>query len=113
VFVKDEPLPQDGCCLKEIQLLPGLWSVELGLQVPLEVLTPDLYVAPKLDTGDLPTLYVPVDPTLAHPEFLADVGNREEIEAVTVSLAGLGALWALFLVSEVLFELYERVFQLF
>ena len=85
--------------------------VALSFQVPLEVLAPDLYVAPELDAGYLPALYAPVDPALAHPKLPADVRDREQIEAPFCPLLlGLGAfLPPLFLLAtEGLLELYER-----
>ena len=89
--------------------------VALVLQVPFEVFAPDLYVAPKLNGGYLPALDVPVDPRFAHPQLLADVGDREEIKSSSCfsSLLGLGALRPLLSACESFFEPSERVLQLF
>ena len=79
----------------------GSRLVALGLEVPLKVLTPDLYVAPELYGGYLATLYPPVDPRFAHPKLLADLRDREEIEALTIYGSHLR------FPVQVLFELYE------
>src|SRR5215218_9381846 len=79
----------------------GSRVVALGLEVALKVLSPDLYVAPKLYRGYLPTLYPPVDPRFAHPKLLADLRDREQIEALTLYGPHLR------IPVEVLFELYE------
>ena len=86
----------------------------LGLEVPLKVLSPDLYVTPELYGGYLPAPYTPVDPRFAHPKLLADLWNREEIEVPSscFSLLGLGALRPLLSAHEGLFELYEHAIQL-
>ncbi len=65
----------------------GRRLVALILQVPLEVLTPYLYVAPELYRGYLPALYAPVDPALAHPKLLADLRDREEKEEASSLLS--------------------------
>jgi hypothetical protein len=94
----------------------GSRLVALSFQVPLEVLAPDLYVAPELDAGYLPALYAPVDPALAHPKLPADVRDREEIEAFSSPfsiMVGLGTLRPLFSPTEDLLELYKRALQLF
>src|SRR5215212_2869180 len=85
----------------------GCWLVALRLQVPFEIFAPDLYVAPELNGGYLPTLYTPVDPRFAHPQLLADVRDREEIEVPSCSWLGLGTLLPLFWLAEGIFELYE------
>src|SRR5215218_233570 len=92
--------------------LGGSRVVALGLEVPLKVLTPNLYVAPELYGGYLPTLDTPVDPRFAHPKLLADVCDREQIEVSSCccfcSWLGLGALRTLISAFEGLFKLYER-----
>src|SRR5215213_1848138 len=91
----------------------GSRVVALGLEVALKVLSPDLYVAPELNGGYLSTLDAPVDPRFAHPQLLADVRDREEIEVPCSSCCfctwlGLGALRTLISAYEGLFKLYER-----
>jgi len=81
--------------------LGGSRVVALGVEVPLKVLTPNLYVAPELHGGYLPALYMPVDPRFAHPKLLADLRDREQIEALTLYGPHLR------IPVEVLFELYE------
>jgi hypothetical protein len=58
----------------------GRRLVALIFQVPFEVFTPYLYVAPELYRGYLPAPYVPIDPALAYPKLLADLWDREEKE---------------------------------
>src|SRR5829696_9036209 len=110
---------EEGCALRRAVSLPfseirpgGSGAVALGLEVALKVLTPDLYVAPELYGGYLPTLYPPVDPRFAHPKLLADVRNREQIEVSSCccfcSWLGLGALRTLISAYEGLFKLYKR-----
>ena len=90
--------------------------VALSFQVRFEVFAPDLYVAPELDAWYLPALYAPIHPALAHPQLLADIVDREEVQ---VSPSRLGLLFVLqgalppLLPSEGLFELRERDVQSF
>lgn len=62
--------------------------VTLFFQVRLKVPARHLDGAPEFHAGYLAALYLLVDPTLAHPEFLADLRDRQQVEP----LVGLEAL---------------------
>jgi hypothetical protein len=61
-------------------LLAG-WPVAVVLQVFFQVGALYLYGPTKLHAGDLPAVQAPVNPTLAHPKLLAQLRDREQVQA--------------------------------
>src|ERR671916_194484 len=79
----------------------------LFFQVSFEVLTLDLDGPTQLHARDLPAAQAPVDPALAHPELLAKLRYREQVQALPLLRTLLSLL------TDGLFELQERALQLF
>ena len=70
-------------------LLCVRWLVTVFFQVLFQVAPFDLDRSAQLHARDLSASQVPVDPTLAHPQLLAQLRYRDEVQALPLLRAPL------------------------